>query len=194
MRDGMQNLVNRLRGYCDAGTADYTIGAITYWTEDQLLDALDGARIDVLQQPLSALPRQASGGSAVWHDYYFPAGDLGVEEAASGTAAWLVEDSTGADIGTANYTVNYRTGHIRFTQNTAGTAYYLTYRQYDLAAAAADVWQMKAGHVSSRFDVKTDNHDLKRSQLHAMCMANAKEWRSRARARSVHMVRDDVNG
>lgn len=191
IRDGMASLITQLRGMTDAGTADYTVAGSPYWTDEQLQDKLDDQRRTRRREPLAFTVDAISGGSAEYHDYYFR--HAHVEEAGSGTVAWVLEDSTGADVGTADYEVNYRARHIRFSANTLGTAYYLSYRAYDLNRAAAAVWQDKAAHVAARFDLKIDNHDLKRSQLRDAYLKMAAEYRGKAGGRSIERVRGDAN-
>lgn len=188
-RDGMLNLIDELRARCNAGSADYVVAATTYWADDDLQVTLDRHRCEYVRQSLDAEPVQMSG-SAVYHDYYWRHGDW-VEEGTSGTAAWRLEDSAGSVIA-SGYTVNYPARHIRFTANTAGSAYYLSYRAYDLDRAAADVWARKASHVTDRFDLSTDNHKLSRRQLHEMYTAQAAYYRRMAPARSVTRTRDDI--
>jgi hypothetical protein len=191
-RAGMANLIDELRARCNAGSADYSLAGDTYWVDDQLQTTLDRHRCDYQRQPLRVDPIQMVG-SAVYHDYYWQRGDW-VEEGTSGTAAWRVENSAGSVISESGYVVNYVHKHIRFTADQMGTAYYLSYRAYDLDRAAADVWARKAAHVTDRFDLSTDNHKLSRRQLHEMYTAQAKYYRSMAPARSVTRVRDDIGG
>ncbi len=181
-RSGMTTLIDELRRRCDAGTADYT--------DDDLQAVLDGYRRVSVRRLLLAVPTQ-SGGSAVYNDYYWDAGDW-VEGAESGTAVWRVDDSAGSVVGTAAYTVESRAGHLRFTADTLGTAYYLTSRAYDMDRAAADLWDAKAAAVASRFDVSTDNHDLKRSQLVQHYRDMAASYRRRAPAQTSERLRDDA--
>lgn len=192
LRDGMTDLVARLRSLCDAGTADYTIGATTYWTDDHLQDALDGQRADIRREPLMVSPEVVAGNTTEYHDYLWRGGG-DVETVESGSAAWLVMDGAGSAYGTADYTPSYRAQRLRFSSDTEGKALYLSYRAYDLERAAADVWEQKAAHVSSRFDIKTDNHTLSRSQLRRGYLDMAALHRKRAPARSIRRVRDDVN-
>lgn len=192
-RAGMTELIAELRGLCDAGTADYSITgvAVTFWSDDQLQDVLDGHRSDVRREPLLATPDTIGGGSVVTHDYYFRAEN--VEGTASGTAAWVVRDTTGAAVDADDYSVNLRAQTIRFTANTQGTVYVLTCRSYDIERAAAAVWEQKAGHAASRFDLKTDNHDMKRSQVVEHCLKMAAQFRRSAKAQVARRVRSDVN-
>jgi hypothetical protein len=173
-----------------AGTAEYALGTTTYWTDDQLESVLDRYRTDVYREPLVLRPIYVNG-TARYHDYYWRRAE--VEQATSGTAAWRLETSAGALIGTANYSVNYEARHIRFSADQGGVTYYLTYRAYDLNRAAAEVWESKAAHVADRFDVETDNHNLLRSQLYNHYMNMAKIYRRRSPAMTSHRTRADVN-
>ena len=190
-RVGMATLIIELRSRCDAGTADYSSGGQTFWTDDQLQTILDSHRADVKRERLLMSADQI-GGSAIYQDYYW--GHEWVEEMGSGTAIWRVDDSSGSAVGTTLYTPEYRAKHLRFAANTLGTAYYLTYRVFDLDRAAADVWEQKAASVAMRFDVKTDNHDLKRSQLVQQYRDMAAQFRRRAGARVSMRLRDDSPG
>jgi tRNA splicing ligase len=40
-RAGMSDLIAELRGMTDAGTADYTVGTVSYWSDDHLQTELD---------------------------------------------------------------------------------------------------------------------------------------------------------
>lgn len=163
MRTGMSALVERVRQLADAGTAEYSLAGETYYSDDQIEERLDRYRKD-FYEPLYEEPRYESG-SAVYYDYYF--GRSQVEQAGSGTAAWQVEDGAGSALGTAGYTVNYEARHIRFSADQGGTPYYLRGRAFDVNRTVSDIWYEKAANVAARFDIKTDNHDLKRSQLRA---------------------------
>jgi hypothetical protein len=54
------------------------------------------------------------------------------------------------------------------------------------------VWEQKASNVAARFDIKTDNHDLKRSQLRASYLQMAQLHKKRAKPQSTRMTREDV--
>jgi hypothetical protein len=160
----MVNLILRLRGMTETGSSDYTLGSVTYWTDNHLQDVLDLYRTDLERVPLRSAPEYV-GGATVYYDYYTPEGSENFEESGTGVEAWAVRDGDGVLIATADYTVNYLNGHIRFDTDQAGQARYLRARFYDLSRAAAHVWRQKAAHVASKFDLSTDNHSLTRSQL-----------------------------
>jgi hypothetical protein len=188
-RTGMTNLITQLRALTSAGTADYTLGSETYWSDNHLQDRLDMARVDLNRVPLTPDP-EYGGGTPYYHDYYAPVGYL--EEADSGTAVWSVEDSDGDEAGTANYTVDYLRGLIRFSADQSGTAYYLRARSYNLNRAAALVWRVKAAHYAERFDISTDNHSLSRSQLVKQCIDMARAYETQAGMIFSKMVRRDL--
>jgi hypothetical protein len=138
-------------------------------------------------------PVQIAGGSLSYQDYRSSFGYL--EATTGGTAILYLQDSTGATIGTANYTPDYRRGQFQFSANQAGSVYYLTGRSYDLNAAAADVWRRKAAHVApTSFDFSTDNHSINRSQVykHSLEMADYFEGKSSNSVTSVQSFRSDV--
>lgn len=144
-RTGMGNLIQRVRGLSKAGTADYTVGDDTYFSDDHIQDILDGNADLLIDSPFAWLPQTISGtvnyltAQNQYRDF---------EEAVSGTARWAIRDNTGNLIGTANYSANYRAGRVTFGANQGGTAYYLTAYTYDVHAAAAEVWRMRLANFA----------------------------------------------
>jgi hypothetical protein len=192
VRVGMGNLIEELRGLTEAGTSDYTVGVTTYWDNGQLQDVLDKHRTDIVFEQLSPYPTQAAGGSLLYQDYRSSFGFY--EATTGGTAIFYVQDGTGANVGTALWSADYRRGAVAFAADTAGTTYYLTGRSYDLNASAADVWRRKASHAASAFDFSTDNHSVTRSQVyaHALEMAEYYEGKSGDAVSVVQMFRGDM--
>lgn len=176
-RTGMSNLITKLRGMTAAGTADYTVNGAAYWTDEQLEDVLDENSLRIKTEALISDP-DTSGATDVYKEYTWQYGD--VEEVTSGSARWRVELSDGSIVGTATYSADYRQRRITFTNDTQGSAIYLSYYRYDLHGAAADVWDQKAAQVASRFDLETDNHNMKRSQLYAQYTKEAARHRAKA--------------
>jgi len=196
-RSGMAALITEMRGYIEAGTADYNIigsaGTTYYWSDDQIQDVLDIHRNDIIFEQLSMYPVQIAGGSLSYQDYRSGYGFY--EQTTGGTSIFYVQDSTGANVGTASYTPDYRRGQVQFGSNQAGTVYYLTGRSFDLNAAAADIWRRKAAHFSATsFDFSTDNHSVSRSQVykHALEMAGFFEGKSAGAITTVPIFRSDV--
>jgi hypothetical protein len=189
----MSNIITELRGLAEAGTADYSVTSSTFWSDDQLQDILDTHRIDVVFEPLQIYPTVTTGGSSLYQDYRSRFKYL--EATTGGSAIFYIQDSTGATIGSSNYTTDYRRGQIQFTANQFGSVYYLNGRSYDLNAAAADVWRRKAAHVApTSFDFSTDNHSVSRSQVytHSLEMADFFENKSGDSTKSISLYRSDL--
>jgi len=192
-RTGMSALLTEFRGLAEAGTSEYSVAGTSYWSDDQLQDVLDIHRKDVIFEPLQMYPVQIAGGSLGYYDYR---SSYGYYEATTGGSAVLyLQDSTGANVGTANYTTDARRGQFQFSVNQMGTVYYLTGRSYDLNAAAADIWRRKAAHYApTSFDFSTDNHSIHRSQVYKHCkeMADYFDGNSTSAVSSVQMYRSDT--
>lgn len=189
-RSGMTDLIAQLRGMVDAGTADYSVNSTDYWTDDQLQQQLDQHRSDFRRQLLHG-DYVNDGGTVRYYDHYFP--QRNVEGTAGGTSVWRVENANGVTIAPSTYSVNLDSGVITFTNDTLGSALYLSGRSYDMERAAAAVWRQKAAHFAGRFDLKIDNHDMKRSQLYDQAVKMASQFAARAKPMMIRMKRVDVN-
>jgi hypothetical protein len=165
----MINLINRVRGLSDAPST-YTDSSTPYWSDDDIQNILDSNATFVIDDLLTDRPQTIGGGTVNYLVYQSHYRDL--EEAASGTARWIVRDGNGADAGTANYTTNYRQGQITFSSDQAGTAYYLTGYSYDVHAAAADLWLERLANFADWYKFSADNQTFDRQQAfdHAMKM------------------------
>lgn len=162
-RSGMADLITTVRRLASAGTADYTVAGETYWSDDYVQDALDQARTELFDEPLHPVTEYDSGGTARYYEYRAPFGYF--EQTTGGTAVWKLRDANYATLGTADYTVDYLTGHVTFAADQAGSVRYLTARSYDVYAAAAMIWESKAAHVADRYDFTADGASFKASQL-----------------------------
>jgi len=166
-RDGMTNMIQTLRGMTNAGTADYSIGATAYWSDDQLQAVLDTHRLDFYGHELESISATESG-LVVYKTFRAPYRNL-----ESGTPFVLV-DGLGTAAGTADYTADYVNGIVTFAANQEAKSWYLTARAYDIYAAAAEVWRMKAAHAAeTSFDFSTDNHSVKGSNVPMQCLKMA---------------------
>lgn len=193
-RTGMTALIAQLRAACAVGTADYTNGPLTYWTDDQLQSELDVTRRAVYFVPLHADPEYEAG-ATVYRDYLFPP-DVGrhFERAGTDSGFALRASGGGAVAGTA-YTVNYEARTIRFNTDQAGAAYFLDVRTYNFYRAAASVWRQKAGFAAGRYDWSADNHAMQASQEYAHCLAQAQHYDALDGLRIAEIRRlDDVWG
>lgn len=192
-RATLAQLRDVLRGYVQAGTADYTLGTVNYWDNDQLDIVLDRYRTEYKHEQLYARPVVGSGGTSLWYEY--EAEVTNIEQTSGGTAIFYIQDGTGATVGTANYSVDYLRGVIEFSADQGGSAYYWTGRNYDLNAAAADIWRKKAGYYHTAFNFSTDNHKIDREAIYKHCvqMAESFESMSQDSINTVQMWRSDTD-
>lgn len=173
VRSGLADIIIELRGMTESTASDYSIGNQNFWNDDQLQDILDGHRKDIIHYPMTPLPVVVTGGTLQYFDYKLPFGFL--EKSSGGTSIFYIQDSTGAALGTAQWSMDYERGQVTFTTNTLGSTIYATGRSYDINAAASDVWQNKAAHYAlTSFNFSTDNHSISREQIYTHCkeMAN----------------------
>lgn len=180
IRTGMQTLVDRVRALTGAGTAEYTAGTATYWSDNNLQDVLDSNLFPVRGELLKWEPETIGGGTIAYYDAISRYRDY--EEAESGTERWIIRDSIGTEIGTANYTADYRAGRIRFSADQAGSAYYLTAYSYDVFAAAADLWLERMSNFADWYDFSADNQNFSRSQAWEHAQTMSKTMREKAGA------------
>lgn len=187
-RDTLSDLRSQLRVMGAAGFNDATLGTVTFWSDDHLDAVLDRHRQDVRREQLQARYTVSAGGTPVYQDYYSDYGNF--EATSGGTALFVVEDGTGADV-TSGYTADYSRGLVTFAANTLGSVYYLTGRSYDLNAAAADVWRTKAAQAASSYDISTDNHSLSRSQIMAQALQMAEYYSMQSGPQMTTLYRSD---
>jgi len=192
-RSGMTAIIEELRTMTEAGTAEYTVGTTSYWSDNALQDILDIHRVDVIHNPLIPYPVVGSGGTSLYYDYRSTFGFW--EQTTGGTAIFYVQNGGGTTVGTALYTPDYRRGQITFSSDTTGSALYITGRSYDLYAAAANIWRKKAAHYApTSFDFSTDNHTVSRSKVYEHClqMASYFDGQGNSAIESVEMTRGDM--
>ncbi len=188
-RTGMADLILQLRSMSDAGTADYTIAGVTYWTDDQLQTTLDLNRRDIIREYLTSIHTELGGGSIAFYDYRSR-----FQHLESGTAVFLVKDTTGTTSGTANWSADYNRGLITFIADQVGTAYTLTARSYNLNGAAADVWRQKAAQTSKLYSFQAGGQSFTRAQWHTNCIEMANEYDQLSLPTQISITRgDEIN-
>lgn len=173
VRSGMAENVRQLRAMAQVTDTEYSLLGETYFTDAQLQVVLDRYRVDISQEMMEPIA-YSEHATTTYRDYYFQGRNP--ETLASGTLIWQLQNSSFNEVSTADYSVDYNARLIRFTNTTDGGYHFLTYRTYNLNAAAAEVWRMKAANVAGRFDIRSDNHDLKRSQLTAQYLKMAEYY------------------
>ncbi len=193
-RSGMADIISQVRQLANTGTADYTVGSVSMWSDDQLQTILDRVRVEVWDEPVSVVPTVNSGGTTEYKEYRLPRAWW--EQTTGGTAIFYLRDSSGARIGTANYTIDYQYGRVSFGADQAGSVRYVTGRSYDVYEAAARVWEQKAAHVADQFDFSADGASFKNSQRVAQYLSMARQMRSQSNSGGVstaRLGRNDVN-
>lgn len=193
-RSGLSNLIRRVRGMTQVGTADYSLvigdgSTVFWWGDDHIYDVMDLYRADYQFVQMQAAPEQIAG-SVIYKDYYLP--NQNWEEATSGSAYWLVTDTIGSAIGTADYSVDYVKGVVRFNNDQAGSARMFTGKSYDLNSAAADIWRQKAANAALYFNFSTDRQSFSRSQFFDHCMAMASHYDGQSGFSVTRFERDDL--
>ena len=191
LRTGMSDIVTELRTLCEAGTVDYALGTVSYWTDDQLQNVLDKHALELDWEPMRLFPERTAG-KYLYKDYYI--GHQYLEQTTGGTAVFQVMDNNGTNIGTTLFTVDYNVGEVVFLADQgSGIPYYVSGTSYDLEASAAEVWHKKATHYASAYNFSTDSHNVQREQLftHAKEMAEYYEGRSGEGASNLSLERPD---
>lgn len=172
-RSGMISLIRRLRQMTETTVGEYSIGGDSYWSDDHLQGFLDDSRTRKEGVALEMQPEYVSG-SHLYTRYIMPRGMGGaVEGTAGGTAVFRVYDSTGATI-TTGWTFGEREMALTFTADQEGSARYWSGYQYDLQAAAREVWLRKAAHMHGAINFSADGHSFDREQLYRHCLDMAK--------------------
>ena len=191
-RTGMTTLISNLRDMGIAGTADYTLGTTSYWTDNQLQTILDKNKLNVLHEELVGVATYTTGGSLQYRDFYSAFGNY--EETSAGTSVFVVENGTGNAIATSLWTMNYAEGKLTFGADQAGSARYITGQSYDMNRAAADIWRMKSGHHASSVNFKTDNMSVDRGDMMKNDRDMAIYYSSMGRVKHMTFDRDDTSG
>ncbi len=190
-RSGMTTLVQRVRDLSNAGTAEFTLGSVNYFSDNHIQDHLDRHREDLSFCLLVPVQTYTSGGTAAYYDYYLGRGFL--ESTTGGTAVLVVRDAVGSAIGTADYSVDELRGVVTFGADTQGSARYVDARVYDVYGAAADLLDAWATRLSRQFDFSTDGQSFARSQAAKGLREQAAQLRSQGgRISTARMVRSDV--
>lgn len=153
-RDGMAEVIRQLRLLADAGADEYLVANVVFWADEELQRVAD--RHVILARRAETTPyEEYVSGVLEWHDY-----DTGIRYWEAGTPTFRVETAAGSVLPSSGYTMDVLSGMIRFTNDTKGSAFYVTGRAYELNGAAADVWRYKAGHAAAKVTFRSDNHQV----------------------------------
>ncbi len=189
-RTGMQTLIDTVRGYANAEPDEWEVTSdssiVTYWDDEEIQRVLDRHKTEFIHALMNVEPTY-SAGAIVYQQYR-----LGATDIESGTAVFKIEDTAGTVTG---YSVDYARGVVTFTADQSGKSFWWSGFAYDLNAAAADIWRMKASHVANLVDFSTDGHSVKRSQQAKQYLDMAGYYQNRSVSEGVttaKIVRDDL--
>ncbi len=194
IRDGMTDLIALTRRLANAGTADYTIGTASYFSDDDIQNTLDRHRTDFYRADVWYQLTYENGSVVYFNAYYYPKFIERQDTGNGTTTAFCITDSRGTVLGTSAYTVNYEAGQIAFTSNQQGTVYYLTGRSYNIYHAAADLWRQKAATEAASFEWSSDNHSVKRNQVYDQYIKQADRLQAMGGVSIARAVRTDYRG
>lgn len=158
VRTGMQDLVDRTRALANAGTAQYTSGTITYWSDQHIQDVLDRFYTRIIDASLTFQAENLNG------TVNYLIAITGWQNLESGTARFVIKDGTFNTVGTANYSADYNAGVITFSSNQSGSALYLNAYSYDIYAAAVEILEGKLAYFDLWYDWSGGGQSFKRSQ------------------------------
>lgn len=176
-RPGLSYLIDYIRLNSVSGTADYTVGTTTYWSDDQIQAQMMRLHSRYIEMPLIMEPTLDTNGSTTYK-HYKPRAGRAFEGTASGSPYWAITDSMGSVIPTSQYTVDSWSGRIVFTNDQAGSARFLTAYTYRPEATVADIWAVKTGHYSSAIDFRSSDQQFNRSQLFDNAEKMRRHWQS----------------
>lgn len=182
-------LVDQVRQLVGAGTAEYTIGATSYWTDTQLQAVLDQRRFYHHGDELDFQPQPTVGGGGASEYKRAQINAPGLVEPGTVTGSTLMTTGGGTPGGTVTVTTD---GVVTFTADQGGTAYGFYGYTYDVYAAAADVLEQWAAVVKLQYDFTTDDQSFKRSQKQQQMLELADEYRRKQLPASVLMASTDV--
>lgn len=181
----MAGLIAEIRQLCIADIDSYSVGVTYYWSDEQIQYVLD-RHVVRFNHVMIAPETQYSGSNAVYYRYV-----TGVTKWEGGTAVYL-QDASGGTVSSAGYTFDDNSGVFTFTANQSNAIYYVTGYAYDVNRTAAEIWRIKAAHASVAYDVSTDNHNLRRSQLVTQALQMAQMYENMGGMGRITIVRDDV--
>lgn len=188
-RTGMQTLIDTVRGFANAAPDEWEVTSgssiVTYWSDDEIQRVLDRHKTEYIHEPLEPVETYASGQLVVLRYR------TGVHNLEGGTE-FKVEDVSGT---VTPASIDYARGIVTFATDQSGKSFYWSGFSYDLYAAAADIWRMKASHVAGLVDFSTDGHSVKRSQQAQQYLNMSQYYQSRSASEGVQtsrIVRNDL--
>jgi hypothetical protein len=177
-------------------------GASQQFADQDIQNILDQSREDIWYEPLRMAPAIVNAASTnnvpsmIFADYYsnyqWIEGDAVLQGNSTSThAAWVVLTPVVSD---------YIVGHFQFETSifTSGTfpgqypPVFFVGKSYDPYGCAADMCDIWAAYMASKYDATVDGQTVRRSQLMAAKITLANLFRRQAKPKTAKMVRRDV--
>jgi hypothetical protein len=181
----MATLIAQVRQMTGAGTAEYQVGAVTYFTDDQVQDLLDACRGELWQQPLTAEETWQPGGTTETTRFR-----LSLAPVESG-ANFSVVDRLGNVISSGDYTLDPVQGLVTFATEPASTDLYVRAVAFDVYAAAANLLDQWAGALAVHGFTVEQGTKLNRRERQESLRDASRQLRRRAWPRRVRIRRAD---
>lgn len=174
-RTGVQYLVNEVRRLTGAGTNEFTVGTVTYFSDDEIERLLDRRRARLARHEVSFEYELSTDntGSAVYKNARI--GYPWLEDVSTGSVDFIVTNGKGSVFSTADYTLSPEDGFLTFSTDQNGSARYVTGWVHNPHQAAMDVLVSWKAQLSMDVDWETDNMKVKRSQK-AEAVDSQIEW------------------
>jgi hypothetical protein len=152
-------------------------GGSQVFTDDQVEDALDSHRVEVVQAPLRDILSFAPGGAAPWLEYFAPRGNWEEDEVLADTTYTAVTPTTS----------DRQIGRWTFAASKTPPLY-ITGKVYDLHGAAVELLGAWLAKLKLEFDFETDGQVFDRSQKRRALEGLAADYRRLARSPGIRLV------
>lgn len=158
-------IIDEVRRLSGVGTAEFSVGTVSYFTDAQIERILDSRRIRLHRHEIVFEPELSSGGGTVIYKHArigFP----WVEDVSEGgtTDQFKITDTNGSIIGTTNYTLSPEDGFVTFSADQHGSIRYVTGWVHNPYKAAYEVLLSWSFQLARQPDWATDNMRVWRSQ------------------------------
>lgn len=183
LRGSMAALIARVRGMI---ADSLPLGSGQVFTDLNIQDVLDDTRVEVRYGVLRAEPTLSTGGILAWNDFYSDLTDWEDDPLTQlfGPSFNLLTPSTSDTL----------VGHWQFNTASPGQPrpVFIKGFTYDRWLAASELLTRWAAALAGSYDVTVGGQSLRRSQMGAAKLELARQYRARARAKTVPMEQIDV--